>query len=133
MQNSKFKIQNSKKRNPEYQDILDRTFEFSVRIVKLTKSLYDDPSVGRILARQVLRSGTSIGANIEEGQSAQSKPDFIHKFSIALKEARETRYWLRLLIASEMVEEHLLSELLNEADEITRVIAKIIVNTRKEN
>ena len=131
MQNSKFKIQNSKKSKPEHQDILNRTFEFSVRIVKLSKTLYNDYSVGSILARQILRSGTSIGANIEEGQSEQSKPDFIHKFSVALKEAREIRYWLRLLIASEMVKEHLLSELLNEANEITQIIAQIIINTRK--
>ena len=100
--------------------------------MKLSKSLCKDSSVGNILARQVLRSGTSIGANIEEGQSAQSKADFIHKFSIALKEAREIRYWLRLLIASELLSAHLLSDLLKEADEITRIIAKIIVNTQKK-
>ncbi|PMB37920.1 four helix bundle protein [Fischerella thermalis CCMEE 5330] len=62
----------------------------------------DKPGVARTLAQQLLRSGTSIGANVEEAQAAQSKADFIGKMMIALKQSRETRYWLRLLVASEI-------------------------------
>jgi four helix bundle protein len=77
-------------------DIGDRTFLFALRIVKLCMRLSEKPGVGRTLGNQLLRAGTSIGANVEEGRAAQSRADFISKNNIALKEARETRYWLRL-------------------------------------
>jgi four helix bundle protein len=73
-------------------DILERTFHFAVRIVKLCQVLDERPGVGRTLARQLLRSGTSIGANVEEAQAGQSRADFRSKYSIACKEARETHY-----------------------------------------
>ncbi|MEA5503666.1 four helix bundle protein [Halotia wernerae UHCC 0503] len=82
------------------QDITERTFEFAVRIVKLCQSLEEIPGVPRTLAKQLLRSGTSIAANVEEARAGQSKADFIHKNAIALKEVRETNYWLRLLVAT---------------------------------
>jgi len=81
--------------------ITDRSFEFAVRVVKLCKYLEAQDRVSRTLANQLLRSGTSIGANVEEAQAGQSKADFIAKMSIARKEARETHYWLRLLKESE--------------------------------
>ena len=87
-------------------DICERTFEFSVRIVNLCSFLKQTPGGGRDLAKQLIRSGTSIGANVEESRAAQSTADFIHKLEIALKEARETRYWLRLIIASELIPEN---------------------------
>ncbi|HEX8845810.1 MAG TPA: four helix bundle protein [Pyrinomonadaceae bacterium] len=71
-------------------EIQSRTFEFAVRIVNLCRRLDEQPGVGRTIGRQLLRSGTSIGANVEEAQAGQSKADFISKISIALKEARET-------------------------------------------
>jgi len=74
-------------------DLLERTFEFAVRVVNLCRNLDKSPGASQTLARQLLRSGTSIGANIEEGQASQSKADFISKYSIACKEARETHYW----------------------------------------
>jgi four helix bundle protein len=80
-----------------------------------------------------LRSGTSIGANVEEAQAGQSKPDFISKYSIALKEARETVYWLRLLIATEVLPAQRLSELQNEAEELMRIIGSIIVSAKGKN
>ena len=80
------------------QDIAERTFQFSIRIVKLCKFLREKKGTAYDLSKQLIRSGTSIGANIEESQSAESKADFIHKMNIALKEARETHYWLRLLV-----------------------------------
>ena len=75
-------------------DITERTFEFAVQVVKLCQVLDEQPGAGRTLSRQLIRSGTSIGANVEEAQSGQSRADFISKLQIALKEARETRYWL---------------------------------------
>jgi len=84
-----------------------------------------------VLSNQILRSGTSVGANIEEAQAAESKADFIHKYNIALKEARETKYWLRLLSTPNMPKNTDLDSLVREPDEICRVIAQIIINTRK--
>ena len=74
----------------ENRDIVERTFEFATNIVKLAFHLDERSSVARVLSKQILRSGTSVGATIEEGQSAQSKLNFIRKYSITLKEARET-------------------------------------------
>ena len=102
-------------------DICDRTFQFALRIIKLCDFLNQKPGVARELSRQLLRAGTSVGANVEESQSAQSTADFIHKLEIALKEARESTYWLRLLIGSELVSESRLLPLLNEANEIKKV------------
>ena len=84
-----------------------------------------------ILSKQLLRSGTSIGANVEEAQSGQSRADFISKMSIALKEARETHYWLRLLDAGEYVSKEKLTELLNESEELKKILAAIIVSSKK--
>jgi len=86
-------------------DITSRSFDFAVRIVKLCKHMEETPGVSRTLANQLLRSGTSIGANVEEAQGGQSKADFISKLSIANKEARETLYWIKLLIASNILPE----------------------------
>ena len=111
--------------------ITERTFNFAVRIVNLCKVLDEKPGVGRTLAKQLIASGTSIEANVEESQAAQSTADFIHKLEISLKEARETRYWLRLLIAVELFPDSRLRPLLNEAEEIIKIIAAIIVKTKR--
>lgn len=81
-----------------------KSYNFALRIVKLFKYLADEKKE-YVLSKQILRSGTSIGANIEEANQAQSKADFIHKLSVANKEAFETHYWLRLLKDSEILEE----------------------------
>ncbi len=107
-------------------DIPDRTFGFAVRIVKLCGYLDETPGVRRTLANQLLRSGTSIGANVAEGQSAQSTADFVNKYSIACKEGRETQYWLRLLVASDLVKAELLEPLITEAGEIVAILTTII-------
>jgi len=116
-QHSAFSIQNS---------IVERSFAFAVRVVKLCRFLEKQDRVSRTLANQLLRSGTSIGANTEEAQAGQSKADFIAKMSIARKEARETHYWLRLLKESESVLESQLSEIIQEADEIIRILTAIV-------
>ena len=112
-------------------DIEKRTFEFSLRIVRLCKAPQRD-RVGKILMNQVLRSGTSIGANEEEAQGAQSKADFIAKMSIARKEARETRYWLRIITESELQSREMMSPIIQEAEEIMKIVSAIIVSARRK-
>ena len=111
-------------------DIQQRTFAFAVRIVKLCRHLEEKPGAGRTLSRQLLRAGTSIGANVEEAQAGTTKADFIYKVAIALKEARETDYWLRLLQAAQVVPVERLKELKDEADQLKRILAAIIVSAK---
>ncbi len=112
-------------------DIRERTFEFALRIIKLCNELNKRPGICRDISRQLLKAGTSVGANTEEAQAAQSKPDFISKNSIALKEARETHYWLRLLIAAKVLPEKRLAELRDEAEEIKRILGSIVVSAKR--
>jgi len=112
-------------------DIRERTFEFAVRIVRLCRELDKSVGVGRTLSKQLLRAGTSVGANVEEAQAGQSKADFISKNAIALKEARECHYWLRLLIAAEVLTEKRLAELRDEATELAKILAAIIVSAKR--
>ena len=114
-------------------DIQERTLNFSIRIVKLCKFLRENGGTGYELSKQLIRSGTSIGANVEEAQNAESKPDFIHKMSISLKEARETNYWLKILIATEKKLEQRLLPLLNESNELISILHAIIKNTKAQN
>lgn len=117
----------------EVRDIYARTFEFACRIVKLYQHLAERGGAGRVLAGQVLRSGTSIGANLEEGRGGHSRADFIAKAAIALKEARETHYWLRLLNACEVVPADRLVPLIAEANEIVAILTTIVKNARAGN
>ena len=103
--------------------IVDKTFNFSKEIIKLYIDLKKDKIFE--LASQLFRSGTSIGANVEEAQTAQSKRDFTHKMSLAAKEARETRYWLRLLNETELSGNEV-KHLLKEIEEIINILTKII-------
>lgn len=112
-------------------DIVVRTFDFAVLIIRLCVKLDARPGVGRVLMSQILRAGTSVPANVEETQAAQSKADFISKMSIALKEARETHLRLRLLAPARVVSAEELNPLIQEADEIKRVIGAIIVSTKR--
>ncbi len=112
-------------------EIKARTFEFSVRVVRLCQSLDAVPGISRTLSNQLLRSGTSIGANVEEAHGSQSKADFIAKMYIACKEARETHYWLRLLIATDLVPESKLVPLLDESNQLVAILTAIVKNTRK--
>ncbi len=112
-------------------DIKERTFKFALEIVGLCRELDERPGVGRTLGKQLLRSGTSIGANVEEAQAGQSRADFINKNAIALKEARETVYWLRLLRESGECGKSQSESLQHEAEEIAQILGAIIVNTKK--
>ena len=111
-------------------DLPERTMKFAVRVVKLCQALDRDSPAARTLSRQLLRAGTSIGANVEEAVAAQSKPDFISKQNIALKEARETLYWLRLLVASDLVPEPKLTDLIQEANELVAILTTVVRNAR---
>ena len=113
-------------------DLCERTFDFSVRIYKLCKELSAKSINETVICRQLLKSGTSIGANIEEGQAGQSRADFVSKYNIALKEARETFYWLRLLKAVEIFPETKLTSLLDECDELIAILTSIVKKVRTE-
>ena len=112
-------------------DLPDRTFAFADRIVRLCLVLEDGGRVSSTLANQLLRAGTSVGANVEEAQGAESKKDFAHKYSIACKEARETHYWLRLLAASEVLPAARLEPLTVEANELIAILTTIIQKSRE--
>ena len=114
-------------------DLPARTFEFARRVVVLCRELDRTPGVPRTLAGQLLRSGTSIGANVEEAQASQSEADFISKYSIACKEARETHYWLRLLAAAEITPETRLTDLQSECNELIAILTSIIKTIRTRN
>lgn len=121
----KMKLEAEKKR-----DLCERTFQFALAIVNFCRGLSNRPGVDQILAKQLLRSGTSIGANVEEGQAAQSRADFIHKYSISRKEARETHYWLRLLSESKTVSLPQVEKLLKESNELIAILTTIIKKTQ---
>ena len=108
----------------------ERTFEFARRIVLLCRAMDAAPGINRTLSNQILRSGTSIGANVEEGQASQSEADFVSKYSIACKEARETHYWLRLLAATNLMPADKLSPLTEEANELTAILTSIVKKLR---
>ena len=107
-----------------------KSFDFAVRIVKLCTSLQTDRKE-YVLSKQLLRSGTSIGANITEAQQAQSRPDFISKMSIALKEAVETNYWLRLLKAGNLLSENEYASIFADCTELEKLLTSIVKTSRQ--
>jgi four helix bundle protein len=116
--------------NPTAEALRQRSFDFSVRIVALAR-LLSQSQTDRVLAMQVLRSGTSIGANIREAQFAQSKADFVSKLSIALKEASETQYWVDLLSASGLVTKDQFDLLKADADWLVGTLVNVIKATKR--
>lgn len=117
----------------KHRDICERTFQFAVRIIKLCQHLEEHSGVNRTLGNQLLRAGTSIGSNVEEAQAGHSRADFISKIGIALREARETHYWLRLLEAAEIVPASRIDSLKGEAEELKKILGAIVVSSRKRN
>ena len=107
----------------------DKTYDFALRIIRLYQFISSEKKE-YVLSKQVLRSGTSIGALVEEANQAESKMDFIHKISIANKEANETLYWLRLLTDSQIIEEKPALSMMNDCQEILKLLTSII-NTSK--
>lgn len=121
-----------RKVEPVPQEIGGRAFAFAVRVVKLCRALNERPGATRTLSNQLLRSATSIGANLQESKGGQSRADFLSKVFIALKEARETHYWLRLLIATDIVPEKQLAPLRDEADQLVAILTTIVKKVRSE-
>ena len=107
--------------------IQEKSFSFALSIIVLYKELQEEREY--IISKQVLRSATSIGANVEEAIAGQSRKDFINKLSISLKEARETRYWLRLLQESELTSIDV-SDYQNQALEIVNILSAIVKTTK---
>ena len=107
--------------------VLDKSFEFAIRVVNLYKYLVNEHKE-YVLSKQLLRSGTSIGANINEAQAAQTIPDFIAKMSIASKEARESHYWLRLLCETHYldIKQDFAQSLLQQNEELVRMLTSIV-------
>ena len=110
--------------------IVEKSYAFALRIVGLYKFLAEDKKEF-VMSKQVLRSGTSIGANVEEAVGAQSKKDFLAKMWIAYKETRETRFWLKLLRDSKYITKQQSESLLDDCEEIAKIIGKIISTTKK--
>lgn len=111
--------------------VLGKSFKFAVRIVKLYKYLCDEKKE-YTLSKQLLRSGTSIGANINEAQAGQSKADFIAKMSIASKEARETKYWIDLLIETDYLDagEMHVQSIQKDIEEIIKLLTSIVKSSQ---
>lgn len=112
--------------------IENKSFEFAVRIVNLRKFLVREKNE-YILSKQLMRSGTSIGANVSEAQRAQSKADFVSKMSIALKEANETNYWLKLLYRTDYIDEKQFGSMVGDLDEISSILVSICNTSKQDN
>lgn len=110
--------------------IENRSFDFAVRVVKLYRLLTEEKKE-YVLSKQFLKSGTSIGANIAEAQKAQSSADFNAKMNIALKEANETDYWLRLLYKTEYLNKKEFNSIYNDIKEIIAILVSICKKTNK--
>jgi len=110
--------------------IKDKSLKFAIRIVKLYQYFVEEKKEF-ILSKQLLKSGTSIGANIREGDFAESKNDFIHKFAIAQKECNETLYWLELLYLTNYLTKTEYESINNDGIEIMKLLTSIIITTKK--
>lgn len=113
-----------------HERIEERTYKFALRIVRLARAMPEDYST-QVMGRQVLRSGTSIGANVEEAIGASSKKDFANKMAIAVKEARETHYWLRLVRDSDIIKTDLIAPLVQESLELKKILSKTVSTARR--
>ena len=111
--------------------IQDKSFAFAVRIVNLYKYLTTEKKEF-VLSKQLLRSGTSVGANVEESIGGQSEKDFLSKLSIAYKEARESKYWLKLLQATDYLSIEQVDSLLNDVEEICKIIGSIQITIKNK-
>jgi four helix bundle protein len=113
--------------NPD--DLAERLLEFAARIGKVVNAL-PGTRLGRHIAGQLIRCGTAPAPNYEEGRAAESRADFVHKLSIALKELRESRYWLRLIVKARLLSERKMSGVLDEATQLCRILGKSIATAK---
>jgi len=112
-------------------ELLERLINFAARVGKAVDAL-PDTRMGRHIGSKLVRSGTSPAPNYKEGCAAESRADFVHKLSISLKELRESRTWIRLIIKTEMLPEHRLGELLDECNQLCNIIAQSIVTAKEK-
>ena len=110
-------------------DLQQRLLEYGVRIIKLVESL-PNTLTGRRIADQLLRSGTSVGANYEEARGAESRQDFAHKLQIALKELRESNYWLRLISGAQLLPRDRLAAIIDESNQLRALLSKAVATTK---
>ena len=110
--------------------IQNKSFHFAVRVVNLCRYLQTEQKE-YILTKQLMKSGTSIGANVSESQQAQSRPDFVNKLNIALKEAYETNYWLRLLRETNFLTEEEFQSIITDCQELERLLISIIKKAKE--
>jgi len=108
--------------------VKEKSFDFAIRIVKLYKYLMEEKKEF-VLSKQILRSGTSIGANINEAQQGQSKKDFLMKMNISLKECTETKYWIELLSATDFINLEKKNSIMNDCIEIEKMLTSIVKTT----
>jgi len=116
--------------NEERSDLRERTKQFALRIVKMYGAL-DKSTEQQVIGRQVLRSGTSVGANFREAHRSRSDAEFIAKLGDCLKELDETHYWMELLVDGEFVAETRMSELLDECNQLIAILTTIVKNTKQ--
>jgi four helix bundle protein len=109
----------------------EKAFKFAVRIVKLYRFLCEDKKE-YVLSKQILRSGTSIGANIKEALQAQSKKDYLSKMNIALKEASETEYWIELLAATDYLDKSMYDSILLDCIELIKILVSTVKTTKNQ-
>ena len=114
-------------------DIKDRTFLFSTELIDFCRPVLPPGGIIRELARQLVRSGTSIGANLEEADAGESKPDFRSKIAISRKEARETRYWLRLMVHADPTLKQRAAPLIDEARQLIAILTTIKMNSEQND
>ncbi len=110
-------------------DLAERLLDYGARIVKLVSAL-PPTMIGRRIGDQLLRSGTAVGANYEEARAAESQTDFIHKLQLALKEMRESNYWLRLLVKAEVVPAERLTPLADESTQLRAILSKAVATAK---
>ncbi len=125
IENGKLKVSN------QMENVIEiKSFDFAVRIVNLYKYL---TAIKKeyVLSKQLLRSGTSVGANVAEAEQAQSRPDFVSKMNIALKETSETKYWIKLLKATDFLSEKESSSLLSDCVELEKLLVSIIKSSKQ--
>jgi len=111
------------------QDIRDRSFEFGCRVARVAMSLAPHPGV-RCIVDQLLKSGTAVGANLEEAKAGSSRREFVRYVEIALREARESAYWLKICLALQLGPAEEVRSLTGEAEQIARILGAIVVNTK---
>ncbi|MEA3357799.1 MAG: four helix bundle protein [Thermodesulfobacteriota bacterium] len=112
------------------EELANRLLDFAVRIIKLVKKLPDN-KIGIHVSGQLLRCGSSPGANYEEARGAESKADFIHKLGIVLKELKESRFWIKIIIRVPLLQPDNVAPLLDECEALVAIIAKSIFTARK--